>query len=158
MSKQDEYFNFMVKLGIDRDRFATENADSLETINKLARPESRRFREYLSKSYLPSPAGFNVDRNRVGIVLRRIVRGLFYYHTEECLPDSVPFNFVSIENQPRLAVALSEEIDILTKRMKTIGGGVFRYAFMQDFPSDAFETAWLVSFYDQHKFLCITVP
>ena len=32
---EDEHFNFMLKLGLDRNRFPTENADSVDSINTV---------------------------------------------------------------------------------------------------------------------------
>src|ERR1700730_16699359 len=58
VSRDDEYFNFVVKLGIDRNRFPSENADSLDTIYKLARPNSLGFRSYLQQRYRPGPSRF----------------------------------------------------------------------------------------------------
>src|SRR5258708_2493605 len=65
VSKDDEYFNIVMKIGIDRNRFPRENADSLETINCLARPESLRFARFFLQRYRPDPARFVVDGDRV---------------------------------------------------------------------------------------------
>jgi len=155
-SKHDEYFNLVVKLGIDRNRFPNENADSVDTINNLARPESLGFARFLLQRYRPNPSRFVVDRDRVGIVLRRIVRGLFYRDIGMRLPEFVPFHFVSIEDQPRKAAALSGVTDSLARSLQTIGGGIFRYAFAQYALPDPFVTAWLLSFYDHRRFFCFT--
>ena len=155
-SKHDEYFNIVVKLGIDRNRFPHENADSVETIKNLARPESLGFARFLLQRYSTNPSRFVVDRARVGVVLRRIVRGLFYREIGLRLPEFVPFQFVSIEDQPRKAAALSDVTDSLTRSLQTIGDGVFRYAFAQCAPPDPFVTAWLLSFYDYRRFFCFT--
>ena len=155
-SKHDEYFNLVVKLGIDRNRFPNEYADSLDTTYNLARPESLGFARFLLQRYRPTLSQFEVDRDRVGIVLRRIVRGLFYHDIRMRLPEFVPFRFVSISDEPRIAAALSGGIDSLAKGLKSIGGGVFRYAFVQCAPPDPFVTAWLISFYDHRRFFCFT--
>jgi hypothetical protein len=145
-----------VKLGIDRNRFPRENADSLDTVNSLARPESLRFARFLLQRYRPDTSIFVVDRDRVGIVLRRIVRGLFYREVGMRLPEFVPFQFVSIDDQPKRAAALKDVIDMLARSSQTVGGGVFRYAFAQCALPDPFVTAWLVSFYDHRSFFCFT--
>jgi hypothetical protein len=155
-SKHDEYFNLVVKLGIDRNRFPDENADSVDTINNLARPESLGFARFLLQRYRANSGGLVVDRDRVGVVLRRIVRGLFYRDMGMRLPEFVPFQFVSIEDQPRKAAALSGVTDSLAGSLQTIGGGIFRYAFAQCAPPDPFVTAWLLTFYDHRRFFCFT--
>lgn len=155
-SKHDEYFNIVVKLGIDRNRFPNENADSVNTIKNLAMPESLGFARFLLQRYRTNSSRFIVDRDRVGIVLRRIVRGLFYREIGMRLPEFVPFEFVSIEDQPRKAAELTGVTDHLAASLQTIGGGVFRYAFAQCALPDPFVTAWLLAFYDHRRFFCFT--
>jgi hypothetical protein len=155
-SKHDEYFNIVVKLGIDRNRYPNETADSVDTIKNLARPESISFARFLLQRCETNPSRFFVDRDRVGVVLRRIVRGLFYRNVGMRLPEFVPFQFISIEDQPRRAAALKDVTDSLARNYKPIGGGIFRYAFTQCALPDPFVTAWLLSFYDYRRFFCFT--
>jgi hypothetical protein len=157
-SKDDEYFNLVVKLGIDKERFPNEHADSIATLKKLERPGSRGFANYLLQRYERSPsglAGFRIERDRIGSVLHRFVRGLFYHHAMSRIPESVSFTFVSLVDQPKKAARLKDEIDNLTRSLQTIGGGVFRYAFLGSL-SDPFITEWLLSFYDHRSFFCVT--
>jgi len=153
---EDEYFNLVVKLGIDRNRFPNENADSVDTIKTLAKPASLGFARFLSQRYQSNPPRLEVDRDRIGGVLRRIVRGLFYREIGMRLPEFVPFQFVSIEDQPRKAAALSDAVISLARSPRTIGEGIFRYAFAQYALPDPFVTAWLLSFYDHRRFFCFT--
>ena len=155
-SEEDEHFNFMVKLGIDRNKSRAANADSVKAIHNLSRPECAGFRSYLMQRYQPDYGSFVVERKRVDAVLRRIVRGLFYRSVGMRLPEFVPFQFVSLSDQPRRAAALSDVIDMLLPGLKTIGGGVFRYSFAQCAPPDPFVTAWLLTFYDHRSFFCFT--
>lgn len=157
VSKNDEYFNIVMKMGIDRNRFPRENADSLDTIYSLARPKSLRFARFFLQKYRPNPCRFVVDRDRIGSVLRRIVRGLFYHNLGIRLPEFVPFHFVSLSDEPKRAAILKNGINELAMSLRTIGGGVFRYAFVQcALPNDPFVTAWLLSFYDHRGFFCFT--
>ncbi len=153
---EDEHFNFMLKLGLDRNKFPTENADSVDSIYGLTRPNKVGWRSYLMQRYRPGPGGFLIDRERIEIVLRRIVRGLFYHGIGMRLPEFVPFQFVSIEDQPRKAAALRGVTDSLATSLQPIGGGVFRYAFAQCALPDPFVTAWLLTFYDHRRFFCFT--
>src|SRR5260370_27827914 len=122
-SKYDEYFNLAVKLGIDRNRFPNENADSVDTIKNLARPESLGFARFWLQRYRANSGGLVVDRDRVGVVLRRIVRGLFYRDMGMRLPEFLPFQFGSMEDQPRKAAALSGVTDFLSMSLHAIVGG-----------------------------------
>ena len=153
---EDEHFNFMLKLGLDRNKFPTENADSVDSIYRLTRPSKVGWRSYLMQRYRPGPGAFLIDRERIGIVLRRIVRGLFYHGIGMRLPEFVPFNFVSIEDQPRKAAELKDVTDFLAGSQQTIGDGKFRYAFFQCALPDPFVTAWLLTFYDHRRFFCFT--
>jgi hypothetical protein len=155
-SKHDEYFNLVMKLGIDRNRFPNENADSVDTVKNLAMPERLGFARFLLQRYRTNPSRFVVDRDRVGVVLRRIVRGLFYREIGMRLPEFVPFQFVSIEDQPRKAAVLSGVTASLARNQQAIGGGIFRYAFAQCALPDPFVSAWLLSFYDHRRFFCFT--
>ncbi len=96
---EDEHFNFMLKLGRDRNGFPTENADSVDSIYRLIRPNNVGWRSYLMQRYRPAFGGFLIDPERIEIVLRRIVRGLFYHGTGMRLPEFVPFKFVSRTSQ-----------------------------------------------------------
>lgn len=155
-SIEDEHFNFMLKLGLDRNKFPTENADSVDSIYRLTRPNKVGWRSYLMQRYRPGPGGFLIDRERIEIVLRRIVRGLFYHGIGMRLPEFVPFKVVSIEDQPRKAAELKGVTDFLAGSLQTIGGGKFRYAFAQCALPDPFVTAWLLTFYDHRRFFCFT--
>jgi hypothetical protein len=155
--QDDEYFQLMVKAGIDKQRFPKELADSLKAINNLARPESRRFAISFLEHYEPNPGRHHVDLKRIERVLHRIVRGLFYHHVKVRLLESLPFKFVSINDSPSRAAAFSGVIAGLESCPTTIGEDVFRYAFEQEVPL-TLSMAWLFTFYDHRKFLCLTTP
>jgi hypothetical protein len=155
--KDDDYFQLMVKAGIDKNRFSKEVADSVASIHDLARPERLGFAIATLANYQRQPARQNVDRNRIGKVLHRIVRGLFYHHFNVRLLASLPFQFVSINDAPNSVVAFSDVIAVLESRSTTIGDDIFRYAFKQELPF-SLSMAWLFTFYDHRKFLCLTTP
>jgi hypothetical protein len=155
--QDDEYFLLMIKAGIDKKRFPNELADSIRAINSLARPESRGLAMSFLQHYERGQARHHVDLKRIEKVLHRIVRGLFYHHINVRLLESVPFQFVSISDSPSKAAAFSSVIAGLDSRPTTIGNGVFRYAFEQELPF-TLSMAWLFTFYDHRKFLCLTTP
>lgn len=157
-SKDDEYFQLVMKAGIDRKRFPKEIATSIDTINSLAKPQRLGFAVSLYSNYQRNPARLNVDRKRIGAVLYRIIRGLFYHHTGVRLALAVTFDFISIFDSPRLAAVYEATVAALTERLSTIGDGVFRYALRQEEPLSV-ATVWLMTFYDDHrKFLCFITP
>jgi hypothetical protein len=156
-SKDDEYFQLMIKAGIDRNRFPKENESSLRTINSLSRPESLGYAISLLQNYERNPARHNVDIVRIGRVLHRIVRGIFYHETKIRLADSVNFDFISISDSPSRAATVIDIITGLSGQLESVGDGVFRYAFRQVMPF-TLATVWLLTFYDHRKFFCITAP
>jgi hypothetical protein len=157
-SKDDEYFQLVVKAGIDPKRFPKEIASSIETIKSLAKPRRLGFAVALYSNCRRNPARLKIDQKRIGAVLYRIIRGLFYHLTEVRLAPVVTFDFISIIDSPKLAAEYETTIAALTERLNTIGDGVFRYAFLQDEPL-SLATVWLMTFYDDHrKFLCFITP
>jgi hypothetical protein len=143
-------------LGIDREKFPKETAASVEAINNLARPESLRFAVSLLEKTVPETHGLRVDKDRLGIVLHRIVRGIFYHHTLVRMPKSVPFKFVLVGEAAQRAAPLRDAINGLAASLTTIGDGVFRYTFARSSVEDGFDTMWLLKFYDHHVFYCET--
>jgi hypothetical protein len=143
-------------LGIDPEKFPKETAASVEAINNLARRESLGFAISLLNKFDLERKGHKVDKVRLEIVLHRIVRGIFYHHHKLPLPKSVAFKFGSIGNTSGQAAILRETADKLATTLRTIGNGVFRYAFMRlPFPH-RFDSVWLLTFYDHRAFLCVT--
>jgi hypothetical protein len=155
-SKHDEYFHLAMVLDIDRNKFPKENAASVRVINNLSREESRGFALSLLQKIDPETRGLRVDKARIEIVLHRIVRGIFYHHKKTQLPRSVPFKFKMLGDSKEHAALLRESMNILAKDLRTIGGGVFRYAFAQSSLREGFDTVWLLKFYDHRAFLCST--
>jgi hypothetical protein len=157
-SKDDEYFQLMLKAGIDKTRFPKEAASSIDTINSSAEPRRLGFAVSVMSNYERNPARTHVDKNRIGAVLYRTIRGLYYHYTGVRLAQTVSFDFISISDSPKLASEYAATITELTERLNTIGDGVFRYAFQQELPM-TLATTWLMTFYDDHKkFLCFITP
>lgn len=156
VQKQDEYFRIAITTGIDAAKFPRENADSVRAIKSLSRPASLGFARKILQSYERNPAGLHIEFKRLEIVLHRIVRGLFYHHTNIRLPASISFGCCPIDGPLNIAPFGREMINRLEGTLKTIGDGKFRYAFEQDGLPDPFETSWLMRFYDNRTFFCVT--
>jgi hypothetical protein len=153
--KQDEYFRIAITAGIDAATFPRENADSVRAVKSLSRAASLGFARKLLQSYERNPAGLHIDFERIKIVLHRIVRGFFYHHTKIRLPASIEFACCPLDEPLNIGLG-RETINRLEGTLKTIGGGNFRYAFEQDGLPDPFETLWLMRFYDNRTFFCVT--
>lgn len=155
-ARDDEYFRIAITTGIDREKFPKENADSVRAINSLARQESLGFARSLLGKYQPNPGRFTIDAKRIGIVLNRTVRGLFFHHTNVRMPANTTFEFRPINDKLKIHAEGRERLDRLAGNLTTIGSGIFRYAFEPFEPPDPFGTAWLMRFYDDKTFFCIT--
>jgi hypothetical protein len=149
-SKDDEYFRLMIVQGINREKFPQENSDSINAINKLSQPERLSFAHYLLGRYRPDIGGFTVDRHRIGAVLYRIAKGLYYHHTGKRLADDACFHFKPVGKDECNSDA---GIQFLVQRQLVIGDGKFRYCFIDN---GAAGTVWLMSFFDHHDFFCST--
>lgn len=158
LQKHDEYFRLMITLGIDPINFPQEFSDSIRAINSLSRLTSLDFARNLLRRYEAEPARMTIDSNRIGIVLHRIVRGLFYHHSGVRLPGAIPFDFCQVEHPLNLPASARELVGRLEGKLNTIGPGTFRFAyeFQSSSGSDPFDTIWLMRFYDQRSFLCAT--
>jgi hypothetical protein len=156
LSKHDEYFRIAITTGIDAAKFPKEFEDSLCAINNLKSPCSQGFARKLLQSYDANIPALTIDQERIGIVLRRITRGLFYHHTNNRLPERAAFEHftavASLEGNP----IGRELIDRLEENPQTIGRGHFRYAFDCFDIYGHFVTFWLMRFYGDHTFFCIT--
>lgn len=96
-----------------------------------------------------------MDGRRVGAVLQRITRGLFFHHTRKRLPPAVPIIAARIASA--ISVEGAPEPDWLKELpWTTIGNGAFRYALGFK-PPDPFGSFWVLRFYDLRTFACKTV-
>jgi len=120
----------MIQQGINREQFPSENSESIKAINKLAEPERRGFALYLLRRYRHERGAFSVDRGRIGAVLYRVSRGLYYHHTSTRLADNARFGFISIQDERKRAGEMAEAIEILAQNQVTVASGRFRYALL----------------------------
>ncbi len=156
--KQDEYFRIAITAGIDAAKFPRESADSARAVKSLSRAASLGFARKLLQSYDGNSGDLDIEVDRITIVLRRIVRGLFYHHTKVRLPASMEFGCWPIEAPPKIGSLGRETINRLEGTLKNIGEGKFRYAFEQGDLLDPFKTTlFLTRFYDNRTFFCATV-
>lgn len=157
VSKDDEYFRIAITTGIDAAKFPKENADSVRAINNLARSASQRFARSLLQSYQSNPGRLRVDKTRVRIVLHRVVKGLFYHHTNVRLPGTVRFAMRWIGSSASIEQPGLQSFPVgLDGNLISIGQGVFRYGFWPFEAPDPFGTIWLMRFYDHRTFVCVT--
>jgi hypothetical protein len=156
--KHDEYFRLAITTGIDAANFPKELSDSVRAINNLNRPASHGLARLMLKDYEPGSPRLKFDVARIEIVLHRVARGLFYHHRKVRMPGNVAFGFRKVDENLEIPAQSRERINRLANNLTTIGAGIFRYAFepLDEPPDDPFDTAWLLGFYDDKTFFCIT--
>lgn len=72
----------------------------------------------------------------------------------EC--PEVAFEASPIDGSQKISAEGRERINRLNENLTTIGQGVFRYAFEPFEPPDPYGTVWLMRFYDNKTFFCVT--
>jgi hypothetical protein len=153
-------------------KFPDEFALSIEAIRKLGKPQRRGFAKTMLRSFtkvpMYSPGGLylgdagslSVDATRIRRVLDRIIRGLFYHHTNRRLRTAGTMSMVSDWFDPILPEELRDPVGTVLEFLRAaepivIGPGVFcyRYRIIED---EAYGSIWWLSFYDHRRFLCST--
>jgi hypothetical protein len=174
-SGDDEYFRTMLTLresAFDHPD-ARKNVD--DVLRALRKPAKRKFtRALLSTLQLRSvrtPAGLylgkkwsvDVDLTRLGRVISRVVRGLYFHEHGAPLPvsaDVSAFCEDGLSDLPPNAMAQVRDSivrPLYSVKPTTIGNATFEYRHISC-REPAHASAWLLQFYADVRFLCITVP
>ncbi len=92
----------------------------------------------------------NLDASRINNVLIRIVKGLYWYHYQECLPSNIVFE---IYQKP----PINDEIKSILLRTKfcTIGNEEFKYRYRRC-DDDILTSVWGLSFFMGAHFIVLT--
>jgi hypothetical protein len=144
-------------------------------IRSLARPDKVGFKtallrnlrkidlESLGGVYLGRKDGYNVDLNRLNKVASRITKGLFYYERGYRLPNEYEVSAFSESGLRDLTEHLKNELKakivqpLMSNAPRTVGNDVFSYRVAYS-ETDPNASAWLLLFYQQVAFLCLTLP
>lgn len=156
--RHDEYFQLIMKMGVDRDKFPDAVSSSVRAINNLTRAESRRYAAYLWKSVRLREHAVIADRGRIESVLRRIVRGLYYNHAKRRLPADVPFRLWPLGDSSGRERGIEFDATDWIPALTYIGGGEFGYCLYAPRRDAPFATISMLDFYQHRKFLCASHP
>jgi hypothetical protein len=172
-SKDDEYFRFAM---ISRaDTFEMESAQSIYPKVKRSLTKSTKigFKKSISDAvkdidgytksgiYFGKVAILDVDLVRLNRVASRIVKGLFYHHTQKHLfgnKDAIAYVVDSLRGLPQ--DELINLRDNILKPLKnsspiSIGGDVFEYKYVLA-KDEMYASAWLLRFFKKVYFLGLT--
>ena len=166
-SRDDEYFRLIVA----NRRDIGDNTEALSVAKKavksLQRQEARKFRRsFLSGvdfRYLMNERGviepggsYYADHVRLGRVASRIVKGLFWHKTSECLPSVyevtswVDAGLPYIKNRDLQIFAL-----VMMEEPIRIGRNVFK-CWHKSVVEDMFTSVWVLQFYENVHIFCMT--
>jgi hypothetical protein len=118
-----------------------------------------------SGSFIERGVAYDVDLTRLSKVVTRIVRGLYFYHYNQRLPDWCEVDTWCLDGLNGINGVTAENLTALINRLQSnpvaeIGDGVFKYwhCLSDDGGKiDNFCTVWLLVFYESTAFLGITV-
>jgi hypothetical protein len=161
----DEYFRDAILLGIDEQRFPEAMALSLGKIEEMGtNPKKRGYGRATHKSvrtvevyteagiYLGDAGARELDLGRMRRTIEKCVRGLYFHHFQERIPDDCK---LTIEHHEHLEPDYIDEFlsHFPGQPLQDIGNGAFVYKFtrVQDDP----RSLWLLGFYGRHAFIVI---
>jgi hypothetical protein len=161
----DEYFRDATLTGIDEQRFPEAMALSLRKIEDMGTDPKKRgygWATYQSVRnvevhteagiYIGDAGARELDLDRMRKTIEKCVRGLYFHHYQERIPDGYEF---TIEHHQHLKPDAIEEIHsrFAGRPIRGIGNGAFIYAFMR--VQDTHQSMWLLEFYARHSFIAI---
>ena len=166
-SNDDEYF----RLILANRRDVRDHPEASKTREKTARslryPEARGLtRAFLSGvrslyfmnelGVIEPGAAYFVEYNRIYRVASRIVKGLFWNETRECLPREYEVLARVDSDLPQIDQATKEMFyQALKEEPRNVGREVFKYWFKAT-PEDKFASIWILLFYESISFFCFT--
>lgn len=169
-SNDDEYFRF--SLSIRDDIFEKVQDIYPKVMRSLHKPNKIGFRKNFLKTIKPiediNEAGifrgykysYDVDISRLNKVASRIIKGLFFHHFKEILPQNYIVTAYCSEGMknmpPDKIIYLQDSILIpISKQQLYNIKPIFEYKFIAT-KEDKYITAWLMSFFNKVYFLGIT--
>jgi hypothetical protein len=173
-SKDDEYFRLALNV---REELSSHPAvqkgqpavlRSLLDANKPGMRQSFlnniRFVEQVTPSgiFIKNQFALQTDTNRLRNVVKRTMRGLFYYHKKHRLPEMYDVLVCDEENFVQWPDSERAKFDPIINALKgqnpvTIGEGVFSYCFGYN-RDDPDSTYWIFTFYERASYLGLTLP
>lgn len=167
-SDDDEYFRLhaisaKVASNPSAKKICTQIESSLQKANKkgYARMLLNNFCEVSIHSqdgiFLGHADALRIDEKRIGRVMSRIVKGLFYKEKWKCLPPTHESKgYIYDDGYPDPLLKLLESIAYTGfAPIKSIQGGIFEYTY-QSLEEDCDTTLWLGSLYEKLSFFGAT--
>ena len=172
-SKHDEYFRNMLCLSQDVGESPEAQKHWAAIFRSFSRPQAQRMKNALLGSTHPVQAitwsgihlgprmGFDVNLGRIHRVIKRIVRGLYFWELNRRLPEGhevVVHCDDSLKDQPREVLQQLQHtilLQLMAIPSKIIAPGVFFYRFHAEREQSA-PSVWALTFYERKSFLAIT--
>jgi hypothetical protein len=115
--------------------------------------------------YIERGGAYDVDLTRLSKVVSRSVRGLYFHHYNQRLPNWCEVDTWCLDGLNEIDTATEETLNALINRLQShpaaeLGDGVFKYwhCLSDDGGEvDNFSTLWLLVFYESTAFLGITI-
>jgi hypothetical protein len=174
VSQDDEYFRNM--LAMREDIFDHPDIKQIlpRVLKSLARPDKVKSAKSIYRTmrkvdvrtrlglYLGTKIAYNVNLARLDNVARRIVKGLFFHEKGHRLPDEYKVIVLSESGLYNANDYFKKQLQIIFRPLmantpKIIGNQVFSYRVYYTYTDDN-ASAWLLEFYEQVRFFCMTLP
>ena len=139
-----------------------------KAVRALQRPEARglrrffldstRFFYFVNELGVVEPGGSYVaDHNRLGHVASRIIKGLYWNQTGERLPNDCKVTIWADEGLRHVDKGkLQMFAQVMTGEPRSVIGRVFKHWF-QPVQEDRFTGIWVLQFYENIHFYCLTI-
>lgn len=161
-SKDDEYFKvkLFLRKKVGEDNRTQSHIDSM--LNGLKRNENFRFLNLLVDEIRGEDI-FSYNRKRIVSIAEKTVRGLYYYHFEKILDDSIEIKATIEDEFSFLPTKLKDVLDkvyteLIQQEEKDVSNGIFKYQYKNNISNIEFISAWLLTFYDDLRFIILTSP
>jgi hypothetical protein len=175
VSQDDEYFRLMLTLREDVSTHPDVKKILPTVMRSLRKPKKLGFTKSLLNSmksinlrtegglHLGVKGAYDVKLSRLDNVAIRITKGLFYHEKKYRLPDEYGVAAYSESGLTNITAEFKQEIRInilqplMANAPKIIGDQVFSYRVSYS-DTDTNVSAWLFIFYEQVRFVCLTLP
>lgn len=152
--KDDEYFRFsLVNMAYGYSREA-QLLFKEKVVPRFHSPKKWKFKKALLKDFMKlqgqSPSGslldgqhaIGIDAKRVGDVIKRVARGLYFKRHGEVFPADFPMHISLIER----SIMIDRHKILASKHFKSVGDGVFRYAYLTASEDKRYSYFWFTFF------------
>ena len=167
-SKDDEYF----RANLAGRRDVGDHPEASKVMEKAFRalhyPEAKGLkRSFLNNvdffyfenelGFIEPGAAYSPDLERLSRVASRIVKGLFWHQTRERLPSYCEVDAAVVDQLRHFDEQLMNMCaEVLKEEPITLGNDVFN-CWNKTTPEDKFTSLWILQFYSNIHFLCITM-